>query len=121
MSYKLWIVLTAVLAMSSGCATMSTQEKHSTPAAPAPQVSKTIQAQKSDQPTGLKRKVAIGRFSNETRYGQSFFLDEDNNRIGKQAMDILSAKLFETGKFIMLERADLARVSYLRSPFFVTS
>jgi len=58
----------------------------------------------------LKRKVAIGRFTNETTYGQSFFIDKDNNKIGKQAMDILSAKLFETGKFIMLERADIAQI-----------
>lgn len=58
----------------------------------------------------LKRKVAIGRFTNETTYGQGFFIDENNNRIGKQAMDILSAKLFETGRFIMLERADLGQI-----------
>lgn len=58
----------------------------------------------------LKRKVAIGRFTNETGYGQGFFIDKDNNRIGKQAMDILSAKLFNTGRFIMLERADLGQI-----------
>jgi len=54
--------------------------------------------------------VAIGRFSNETRYGQSFFVDGENDRIGKQAMDILSNRLFETGRFLMLERADLAKI-----------
>ncbi|HED37320.1 MAG TPA: curli production assembly protein CsgG [Ignavibacteria bacterium] len=58
----------------------------------------------------LKRKVAIGRFSNETIYGQGFFIDKSNNRIGKQAMDILSSKLFETGRFIMLERADISKI-----------
>jgi hypothetical protein len=31
------------------------------------------------------RKVAIARFTNETRYGQSFFIDKEENRIGKQA------------------------------------
>lgn len=74
----------------------------------APQISKTL-AQSPDTKS-LKRKVAIGRFTNETTYGQSFFIDKDNNRIGKQAMDILSAKLFETGKFIMLERSDLTEI-----------
>jgi len=93
-----------------GCATMTPQETHPTPAGQQSQTSKTIEAARPDEPTGLKRKVAIGRFSNETRYGQSFFLDEDEDRIGKQAMDILSAKLFETGKFIMLERADLPKI-----------
>lgn len=58
----------------------------------------------------LKRKIAIGRFSNETIYGQGFFIDKSNDRIGKQAMDILSSKLFETGRFIMLERADISKI-----------
>lgn len=96
--------------MLVGCATMEEQEIHKTPVSESPQVSKSIQAIKVDEPKGLKRKVAIGRFSNETRYGQSFFVDGNNDRIGKQAMDILSAKLFESGRFIMLERADLSKI-----------
>lgn len=58
----------------------------------------------------LKRKVAIARFTNESKYGQSFFLDSDNDRIGKQAVDILSSKLVQTEKFILLERADLDKI-----------
>lgn len=94
----------------AGCATMEDQKIHETPVSEAPQVSQSIQAKKADEPKGLKRKVAIGRFSNETRYGQSFFVDKNSDRIGKQAMDILSAKLFESGRFIMLERADLSKI-----------
>lgn len=103
--------LAATLLMS-GCATMQEQETHETPASGEPAVSKTVQAAKvqADEPKGLKRKVAIGRFTNETRYGQSFFIDANYDRIGKQAMDILSSKLFDTGKFIMLERADLDKI-----------
>ncbi len=76
-----------------------------------PQVSKTIKQKSEVNKTGLKRKVAIARFSNETRYGQSFFIDKDNDRIGKQAVDILSSKLLETNKFILLERADLEKIN----------
>jgi curli biogenesis system outer membrane secretion channel CsgG len=93
-----------------GCATMQKTETHETPTASQTQISKTIAAVKPDEPTGLKRKVAIGRFSNETKYGQSFFVDKENDKIGKQAMDILSSKLFQSGKFIMLERADLSKI-----------
>lgn len=102
-----FISLCAAL-LFGGCATMTKQEQHATPATQA-QVSPTLKAETETAavPSGLKRKVAIGRFSNETRYGQSFFIDDTNNRIGKQAMDILSAKLFETDRFIMLERADI--------------
>ena len=98
----------AALLLLGGCATMSEQQTHQPPA--TTQVSPTLEAdtRQADAPRGLKRKVAIGRFSDETRYGQSFFLDAEHNRIGKQAMDILSAKLFDTDKFILLERSDLA-------------
>ncbi len=93
----------------SGCATMQKTETHEVPVTSLPQVSKSLSVNKN-QPSGLKRKVAIGRFTNETRYGQSFFIDKDSNKIGKQAMDILSAKLFQSGRFIMLERADLSKI-----------
>jgi curli biogenesis system outer membrane secretion channel CsgG len=102
-------VAVGVSILLSGCATMQETKTHQTPAPTAKEVSKTLEVKK-DEPKGLKRKVAIGRFSNETRYGQSFFLDKNNDRIGKQAMDILSNKLFATGKFIMLERADLSKI-----------
>jgi len=59
----------------------------------------------------LKRKVAIARFTNETNYGRSFLVDKDSNPVGKQALDILSKKLLDTGKFILLERADLEKVN----------
>ncbi len=55
----------------------------------------------------IKRKVAIGRFSNETQYGKGLFYDKDNDPMRKQAMDILSTKLASSGKFILLERDDL--------------
>lgn len=55
----------------------------------------------------LKRKVAIGRFTNETQYGKGIFYDRENDPMRKQAMDILSSKLAASEKFILLERDDL--------------
>ena len=55
----------------------------------------------------LKRKVAIGRFTNETQYGKGLFYNRENDPMRKQAMDILSSKLASSGKFILLERDDL--------------
>lgn len=54
----------------------------------------------------LKRKVGIARFSNETQSGTTFLVDDSGDRLGKQAADILSARLAETGKFLMFERLD---------------
>ncbi len=55
----------------------------------------------------IKRKVAIGRFSNETQYAKGLFYDKENDPMRKQALDILSSKLAASGKFILLERDDL--------------
>ena len=55
----------------------------------------------------IKRKVAIGRFSNETQYGKGMFYDRENDPMQKQATDFLMAKLTQSGKFILLERSDL--------------
>lgn len=55
----------------------------------------------------IKRKVAIGRFSNETQYAKGIFYDKENDPIRKQALDILSSKLALSEKFILLEREDL--------------
>jgi len=59
----------------------------------------------------LKRKVGIARFSNETQSGTTFLVDDSGDRLGKQAADILSARLAETGKFQMFERMDADNVS----------
>ena len=102
-------LLAAVMALLLGCATMTDDAVKQ--ADSSPKISPTVVAKQAAGPTGLKRKVAIARFSNETRYGQSFFLDQNNDRIGKQAVDILSNKLLDTEKFIVLERADLDKIA----------
>jgi len=59
----------------------------------------------------LKRKVAIARFGNEAQYGKSALFGVGNGyNAEKQATDILSAKLAESGKFILLERSDIDKI-----------
>jgi len=58
----------------------------------------------------LKRIVAIARFSNETTSGTTFLIDNSGDRLGKQASDILSARLVSTGRFLMFERTDVDEV-----------
>ncbi|MES2727095.1 MAG: CsgG/HfaB family protein [Bacteroidota bacterium] len=60
--------------------------------------------------TFLKRKVAIGRFTNETQYAKGLFYTKANDPILKQAYDILSTKLTSSGKFILLERGDIDKI-----------
>lgn len=54
----------------------------------------------------LKRTVAIARFTNETVSGTTFLIDKSGDKLGKQASDILTARLAATGRFLMFERTD---------------
>ena len=64
----------------------------------------------------LKRKVAVARFTNESRYGtpslfgESFNRDANLDRLGKQAADMLATELTRSGKFVVLERIDLNKL-----------
>ena len=101
----------SLVSLLSSCATIEKPEVQTIDNKPL--ISKSIQKKSTDfgSKRGLKRKVAIARFTNETKYGQSFLVDNNEDRIGKQAVDILSSKLIETEKFILLERADLDKIA----------
>ncbi|HTK35551.1 MAG TPA: CsgG/HfaB family protein [Caulobacteraceae bacterium] len=58
----------------------------------------------------LKRRVAIGRFSNATQYGRALLLPGEKDPLADQAGDMLAARLVDTGKFIVLERPDMDAV-----------
>jgi curli biogenesis system outer membrane secretion channel CsgG len=79
---------------------------------PVPQAAQVAAQQAAQAPAAAryKRKVAVGRFTNETTYGRSLLSDADLDRIGKQASDMLASRLVLSGQFIVLERPDLARV-----------
>ncbi|MCL5048992.1 CsgG/HfaB family protein [Aliidiomarina maris] len=103
---RLGCVLGLSIALSA-CAT-STNQRTNPGVNQGPQVSPSLAQEEPYQ--GLKRRVAIARFSDETRRGTSFFVDSNFDRIGKQTSDMLAARLTETGRFIMLERTDLNQV-----------
>lgn len=104
--FKLTSVLTLSVALTA-CAT-STNQRTNPGVNQGPQVSPSLAQEEPYQ--GLKRRVAIARFSDETRRGSSFFVDQNYDRIGRQTSDMLGARLTETGRFIMLERTDLNQV-----------
>lgn len=112
-------LLTLTLSLSflvAGCSTATKQVINK-----APEASNVSPVLSQPEQKVLKRKVAIARFTNETKHGNSFLLDEQHDRIGKQAMDILSARLTESGKFLMLERSDLNKINDEKTLTSVTS
>ncbi len=91
----------------TACATP--QEPLKPIAAPPPAPAAREQAFLPSQPT-LKRKIAIGRFSNSTNYGRALLMDGQKDPLAEQASDMLMTRLVNTGQFIVLERGDLDAV-----------
>ena len=94
----------------SGCATV--EDRPEAVEAPVSRAAQQAAQQKAmlPQKPRLKRKVAIGRFSNETRYGRSLLRDNDNDPLGKQVSDILAGRLVESGRFLVFERPDINKL-----------
>src|ERR1700719_1161704 len=100
----------SVALLGSGCATTSTpQQVVAAPVSAAQPAEAQRQAAVPVVKT-FKRKVAIGRFTNETRYGKTFQVDANNDPLGKQVSDMLSARLVSSQKFLVFERPDLDKV-----------
>jgi curli biogenesis system outer membrane secretion channel CsgG len=106
----LLVVSTLAASVFVGCATVEQPTVTKIPNAPA-SVSPALAEKATSNARGLKRKVAIARFTNETQYGRSFLVDSNADPVGKQAVDILSKKLLQTGRFLLLERADLGKIN----------
>jgi curli biogenesis system outer membrane secretion channel CsgG len=58
----------------------------------------------------LKRKIALGRISNETSYGQSLLRDNSGDPLGKQVTDLMSKALTSSGGYLVFERPDIGRL-----------
>ena len=102
----------AAIAMLGGCATPDYQKPAAEAPAP-PAAQRQAQAQLAapvDSAKILKRKIAIGRFSNETRYGRTFVRSDTGDPLGKQTSDMLAARLVESGSFLVFERPDLDKL-----------
>jgi curli biogenesis system outer membrane secretion channel CsgG len=101
----------AVLAsLVNGCATTSPQQQQVQPPVPAAQQVEAQRQAAAVEVKTLKRKIAIGRFTNETRYGKTFLVDANSDPLGKQVSDMLATRLVATQKFLVFERPDLDKI-----------
>lgn len=98
--------------LAAGCAVQS-------PPVAIKETPQTSQVQKSAQVAAvqalvskpvLKRKIALGRITNETSYGRSLLRDTSGDPLGKQVTDLLSKSLTESGSYIVFERPDIGKV-----------
>jgi curli biogenesis system outer membrane secretion channel CsgG len=107
--FKKWLGLIPTLALAA-CAVPSTPvQPIEAPVSRAQQVDAQKQAS-LPQVKAFKRKLAIGRFTNETRYGKTFQVDANLDPLGKQASDMLNSRLVGSNRFLVFERSDLEKL-----------
>lgn len=99
----------AATVLLSACATPSD------PVVMAPAPAAVAQAQAAaTAPTPetrrLKRKIAIGRFTNTSNYGRALLTDRQLAALGERVSDILSAELVASQSFLVFERPDVDAV-----------
>lgn len=110
-----YLTAPVVMALSigiSGCAIQTPPiEQRESPQSLAAQKSaqQLITSQAPATPT-LKRKIALGRITNETNYGQSLLRDRHDDPLGKQVTDLMSKALTESGAYLVFERPDIGRI-----------
>jgi curli biogenesis system outer membrane secretion channel CsgG len=97
------LLLLGALALLAGCAGFQKEEPQATLA-----IQPADQLQVQDEAIALKKKVAVGRFTNETRLANSFLNEGSGSRerMSRAATDILTAKLAKSNRFVLIERAD---------------
>jgi curli biogenesis system outer membrane secretion channel CsgG len=106
------ILSVAVLALLQGCAIQAppvAQKEGAPPIAAQKAAQQAAIAQAPAAPT-LKRKIALGRITNETNYGKSLLRDQHGDPLGKQVTDLLSKALTESGAYLVFERPDITRL-----------
>jgi curli biogenesis system outer membrane secretion channel CsgG len=101
-----------VLAAAAGCATQTppvVQREAPQTIAQQQAAQQAVLAQAPAAPA-LRRKIALGRITNETNYGQSLLRDRHDDPLGKQVTDLLSKALTESGAYLVFERPDISRL-----------
>ena len=96
----------------AGCATQAppVAVKESTQSTAAQRSAQLAVAAAAPTKPVLKRKIALGRISNETNYGRSLLRDTSGDPLGKQVTDLLSKALTESGAYLVFERPDISRL-----------
>lgn len=101
MNNKKYLIFSLIsIAVLSGCAT----ESHRT-------VETATVASYQTAYYGEKAPLALGKFTNRSQYNQGIFSD-GVDRLGSQAGTILQTHLQQTGRFTVLDRANLDEIAF---------
>jgi curli biogenesis system outer membrane secretion channel CsgG len=107
-------VYTSLAVFFSGCATQSPQMREiESPVTQEQQIKAQRAAQESEIPESLalKRKIAVGRISNETNYGRSLLRIGAPDELGNKVTDMFLQSLTNSGNYLVFERPDIELLS----------
>lgn len=101
------------LRVFGACAALTLCATFALPLAALTQTSPSVTA--SDQGPILKRRVAVGRFTNSTPYGRLLLSPGQADPIAVQASDMLTNALVGSGHFFVFERGDVEALNAERT------
>lgn len=106
------LLVALIFSLVSGCATQSPPitQKEALPSIAAQKTAQQAVASQIPVVPTLKRKIALGRITNETNYGLSLLRDRHDDPLGKQVTDLMSKALTESGAYLVFERPDITRL-----------
>ncbi|MGF2733732.1 CsgG/HfaB family protein [Marinobacter sp. DUT-1] len=103
-----------MLGVLTGCATQTPQMTEVEPAVTAEQQRAAQQAaleEDKPQQLSLKRKIAVGRISNETNYGRSLLRSNAEDQLGSKVTDMFLQALANSESYLVFERPDIELLS----------
>lgn len=91
------------------CATQTPSMSDKESSVSAEEQRRAQEAQLAAEPTrlALKRKIAVGRLSNETNYGKSLLRTGATDELGRKVTDMFMQSLSNSGNYLIFERPDL--------------
>ena len=108
----LGVISASLIVLLQGCAvqTPPVAQKEALPSIAAQKAAQQATIAQAPIAPALKRKIALGRMTNETNYGRSLLRDQHDDPLGKQVTDLMSKALTESGAYLVFERPDITKV-----------
>lgn len=116
MQYRLKATVVAVSAtLFIGCATQTPKMEDVEPSVSVEQQraaqQAALDAEQIPESLALKRKIAVGRISNETNYGRSLLRTGATDELGNKVTDMFLQSLTNSGNYLVFERPDIELLS----------
>ncbi len=90
------------------CATQTPQMADNESSVSPDQQRAAQEAQQAPVQLALKRKIAVGRLSNETTYGKSLLSSTSDDSVSLKVTDMFVQSLINSGNYLVFERPDIS-------------